>query len=241
MTGAPARRGLYDPLVTPPADAVLWQEQVVLPSLPEAASPLGDDARVDVLVVGGGYAGLAAAIEVARAGRRVLVLEKDAIGRGAHSRNGGMAIPELKAGPATLAARYGELGRLLVKYGRSDLADHVQFDGLAPADDDGAPPPEAEELADDLEALGPTFIKLGQLLSTRSDVLPSAYTKALSRLQDDAATRAIPVLFVAGGGEADEEQALALGARDCLNLPLRPLVLLARVQAQLRLAALSVR
>lgn len=58
----------------------------------------------------------------------------------------------------------------------------------------------------------------------------------LSRLQDDAATRAIPVLFVAGG---DEELALALGACDCLALPLRPLVLLARVQAQLRLAALA--
>jgi predicted unusual protein kinase regulating ubiquinone biosynthesis (AarF/ABC1/UbiB family) len=84
--------------------------------------------------------------------------------------------------------RYGELGRLLVKYGRSDLADQVQFDGLAPVvDDDGAPPPEAEELADDLEALGPTFIKLGQLLSTRTDVMPPAYTKALSRLQDDVA------------------------------------------------------
>jgi ubiquinone biosynthesis protein len=82
--------------------------------------------------------------------------------------------------------RYGELGRLLVKYGRSDLADQVQFDGLAPAvGDDAAPPPEAEELADDLERLGPTFIKLGQLLSTRTDVLPAAYTKALSRLQDD--------------------------------------------------------
>jgi putative two-component system response regulator len=59
----------------------------------------------------------------------------------------------------------------------------------------------------------------------------------LSRLQDDAATRAIPVLFVAEGG--DEELALALGASDCLSLPLRPLVLLARVQAQLRLAALA--
>ena len=60
--------------------------------------------------------------------------------------------------------RYGELGRLLVKYGRSDLPDQVEFDGLTPVDDDGAPPPEAEELADDLERLGPTFIKLGQLL-----------------------------------------------------------------------------
>lgn len=59
----------------------------------------------------------------------------------------------------------------------------------------------------------------------------------LARLQGDPATRAIPVLFVAAGG--DEELALALGAADCLSLPLRPLVLLARVQAQLRLAALE--
>lgn len=81
----------------------------------------------------------------------------------------------------------------------------------------------------------PRLILLGETVAGQTGL------GLLSRLQDDAATRAIPVLFVAGGGEADEEQALALGARDCLNLPLRPLVLLARVQAQLRLAALSVR
>ena len=93
----------------PPADAVLWQEQVVLPALarPEA---LGDDARVDVLIVGAGYAGLRAAYELARAGRRVLVVEKQELGWGAHARNGGMAIPELKAGPAALQATYGNLG-----------------------------------------------------------------------------------------------------------------------------------
>jgi predicted unusual protein kinase regulating ubiquinone biosynthesis (AarF/ABC1/UbiB family) len=44
---------------------------------------------------------------------------------------------------------------------------------------------DAEQLAKDLEALGPTFIKLGQLLSGRSDLLPPAYVEALSRLQDD--------------------------------------------------------
>lgn len=43
---------------------------------------------------------------------------------------------------------------------------------------------EAKDLANDLEKLGPTFIKIGQLLSTRSDLLPVSYLDALSRLQD---------------------------------------------------------
>ena len=89
-----------------PAVAVLWQEQVALP--PIAAEPL--PSRVHTVVVGAGYAGLAAARTLARAGRTVLVLEKGSLGWGAHARNGGMAIPELKHGPATLLRRYGELG-----------------------------------------------------------------------------------------------------------------------------------
>lgn len=72
--------------------------------------------------------------------------------------------------------RYVEIGRLLLKHARADV------DPTADPDD---VPPEAEELADDLEKMGPTFIKLGQLLSTRADLLPPQYTVALSRLQDD--------------------------------------------------------
>jgi predicted unusual protein kinase regulating ubiquinone biosynthesis (AarF/ABC1/UbiB family) len=41
-----------------------------------------------------------------------------------------------------------------------------------------------EELARDLEALGPTFVKLGQVLSSRGRLLPTGYTAALERLQD---------------------------------------------------------
>ena len=47
-----------------------------------------------------------------------------------------------------------------------------------------AEPGSADALARDLESLGPTFVKLGQLLSTRVDLLPPAYLEALSRLQD---------------------------------------------------------
>ncbi len=42
-----------------------------------------------------------------------------------------------------------------------------------------------DELVEDLKAMGPTYVKLGQLLSTRPDLLPDEYLEALSVLQDD--------------------------------------------------------
>ena len=82
--------------------------------------------------------------------------------------------------------RYKDVALLLVKYGRSDLVkqagleDHLELDEHTLAETS----PKAEELAADLEKLGPTFIKLGQLLSTRADLLPAPYLEALARLQD---------------------------------------------------------
>ncbi|HLL72701.1 MAG TPA: AarF/UbiB family protein [Pyrinomonadaceae bacterium] len=84
--------------------------------------------------------------------------------------------------------RYKDIAVLFMKYGRSDL---VKTSGLSLALDEESPVmtasnavPEAGELAADLERLGPTFIKLGQLLSTRADILPPPYLEALARLQD---------------------------------------------------------
>jgi predicted unusual protein kinase regulating ubiquinone biosynthesis (AarF/ABC1/UbiB family) len=84
-------------------------------------------------------------------------------------------------------ARYKDVALLLFKYGRGDLVRSAGLDDLMPQTTGNAeaPPPEARELADDLERLGPTFIKLGQLLSTRPDLVPPAYAEALKRLQNE--------------------------------------------------------
>jgi predicted unusual protein kinase regulating ubiquinone biosynthesis (AarF/ABC1/UbiB family) len=80
--------------------------------------------------------------------------------------------------------RYKDIAGLLLKYGRGDLVERSGIDidreEAVPEAGDGKP----EELAADLERLGPTYIKLGQLLSTRPELLPPRYIEALTRLQD---------------------------------------------------------
>ena len=82
--------------------------------------------------------------------------------------------------------RYKDVAMLLIKYGRSDLISAAGLEGSVLPDEIAAETETApaEDLARDLERLGPTFIKLGQLLSTRADLLPGPYLEALERLQD---------------------------------------------------------
>ncbi|HKP92733.1 MAG TPA: AarF/UbiB family protein [Chthoniobacterales bacterium] len=82
--------------------------------------------------------------------------------------------------------RYRQIAWLFMKYGRSDLVKESGLEGTLAAEQRVTPKEAAKagELADDLEKLGPTFVKLGQLLSTRVELLPQAYLEALARLQD---------------------------------------------------------
>jgi ubiquinone biosynthesis protein len=95
-------------------------------------------------------------------------------------------VSHLKVGHA---ARYAALGRLLLKHRGAPLSalsetSDLDLDGYAP-DGREATEKDAVQLVDELVRMGPTFIKLGQLLSTRADLLPPVYLEALSRLRDD--------------------------------------------------------
>jgi glycine/D-amino acid oxidase-like deaminating enzyme len=79
--------------------------------------------RADVAIVGAGYTGLSAARQLARAGATVLVLEREAIGWGASSRNGGQVLTGLKLDPGALVARFGEArARELFEIAASSIA-----------------------------------------------------------------------------------------------------------------------
>jgi predicted unusual protein kinase regulating ubiquinone biosynthesis (AarF/ABC1/UbiB family) len=112
--------------------------------------------------------------------------------------------------PATSAAVEGKLPRraailrFLFRYRKSGVFNGLSLEPTMleeVGDDDGSP----EQFADELEALGPTFVKLGQMLSTRPDLVPPAYASALERMQEDVT----PVPFEVIREQVED----ALGAR----------------------------
>jgi Glycine/D-amino acid oxidases (deaminating) len=64
-------------------------------------------AHADVVIVGAGYTGLAAARQLAKVGAVVVVIEREQVGWGASSRNGGQVLTGMKLDVATLVDRFG--------------------------------------------------------------------------------------------------------------------------------------
>lgn len=75
---------------------------------------------------------------------------------------------------------YRELAKVLARHGGRFMAEQVNLGEWVSQEQKEAP----EEFAEDLERLGPTFVKLGQLLSTRGDLFSGDTIQALERLQD---------------------------------------------------------
>ena len=79
----------------------------------DTATPSGDyrrnpvPGRADIAIVGAGFTGLSAALEAARHGAGVVVLDQHTVGWGASGRNGGMATTGLAVGLGKAIARYG--------------------------------------------------------------------------------------------------------------------------------------
>lgn len=90
-------------------------------------------------------------------------------------------------------ARLRAIGVVVARYGIEDIVERLGLGGVLPskpaathaANSSSAP----ERLRQTLEALGPCFVKLGQILATRADLLGPAWTSELSKLQDAVSTQ----------------------------------------------------
>jgi ubiquinone biosynthesis protein len=81
--------------------------------------------------------------------------------------------------------RYKDVAYLFLKHAHKGVLDQTDFESERGHGDVEDGRDKGDDLAADLEKLGPSFVKVGQLLSTRGDLLPAPYLEALSRLQDD--------------------------------------------------------
>jgi len=119
--------------------------------------PLTGQIDADVCVVGGGLAGLSAALELARLGRRVCVLEAERIAWGASGRNGGFVSPGYSAGYKTIARAVGAdhaktLHRLSIEGAAAVAANLEQLSAADVNRTDGILSTSRYEAADSLKA-----------------------------------------------------------------------------------------
>ena len=95
---------------------------------PEDVPPIALAAQADVAIVGAGYTGISAAITLARAGRSVVVFDRQRPGEGASTRNGGITSGNLRPGAAELAKRFGpDRAMAMLAEGKAAREDLYRF------------------------------------------------------------------------------------------------------------------
>src|SRR6476619_4659291 len=102
-----------------------------------------------------------------------------------------MIPPAIMLLPPKHMPRLAAIVGLFTRYGLPDVASQQGLITLVPSEEDLPPEEIAEQKAHAvgfrkrLVELGPAYVKLGQVLSTRPDLLPEPYIRELESLQDD--------------------------------------------------------
>ncbi len=106
-----------------------------------------------------------------------------------------MSILRLRK-PFRNIGRLREIAAVMLRYGFGDIARHLNVESALQklrlqsrrdGDRRVTDRPRHERVRLALEELGPTFVKLGQMLSTRPDLIPLQYTEEFRKLQDEVA------------------------------------------------------
>lgn len=97
-----------------------------------------------------------------------------------------MATENVHEAPRGKLSRRAAIVRFLFRYRNSGVFQGLRFDAQHAESDAGEGSP--EQFAHEMEAMGPTFVKLGQMLSTRPDLVPPLYAAALERMQEKSAS-----------------------------------------------------